>query len=274
MRFDAASRYPRFLRTGRFCAALIGAMFGGAFWTPTVIAAGASHVSVAAAANLVYALDALNAEFKRGEPDVVVTATSGASGSLFAQLRHGAPFDVFLSADTDYPKQVVADGLGDAATLRTFASGRLVLWTTRPDLDVSNLAAAIKSPRVRKIAIAQPATAPYGRAARAVLENLGAWRAAQPKLVFGESIAQTAQFVETGNADAGFVALSLVLSPRLAQRGRWCEVPSELHREISLAHAAVLTKRGVANPAARRYLEFLGSDAAKQVLRKFGYAVE
>lgn len=230
-------------------------------------------VSVAAAANLVYALEALNAEFRKTAPDITVTSTPGASGSLFAQLKNGAPFDVFLSADTEYPKQVVAARLGDAATLRTFATGRLVLWTTRGDLDVANLEAAVRDPRVQKIALAQPKTAPYGRAAQAALEKIGAWPAAQPKIVFGESITQTAQFVETGNADAGFVALSIVKSPRLANKGRWAEVPPALYASVPLDHAAVLTTRGAKNAAAKRYLDFLGSEPAKKILRDYGYNV-
>ena len=234
---------------------------------------GGEQLSIAAAANLGYVLDPLNAEFKRTSPDASVTATTGASGSLFAQIRHGAPFDVFLSADTDYPRQVVAAGLGDAATLRTFATGRLVVWTVRPTLVLSDFAAAVRSPDVRAIAIAQPATAPYGRAAQAALEKLGAWQLARPKLVFGESISQTAQFVETGNADFGFVALSVVLAPRLAEKGRWLEVPAPLYAGVSLAHAAVLTNRGAGNPAAKRYLEFLGSAAAQNILRAYGYDV-
>jgi molybdate transport system substrate-binding protein len=233
----------------------------------------APAVSVAAAANLVYALEALNAEFKKTAPEIAVTSTSGASGSLFAQLKNGAPFDVFLSADTDYPKQVVAAKLGDAATLRTFATGRLVLWTTRGDLDVSNIDAAVRDPRVKKLAIAQPKTAPYGRAAQTALEKLGAWPAVQPRIVVGENITQTAQFVETGNADAGFVALSIVKSPKLAHRGRWAEVPPALYASVPLDHAAVLTTRGAKNPAAQRYLDFLLSEPAKKILRDFGYNV-
>lgn len=230
-------------------------------------------VSVAAAANLVYALEALNAEFRKTAPDIAVTSTSGASGSLFAQLKNGAPFDVFLSADIDYPKQVVAARLGDAATLRTFATGRLVLWTTRGDLDVANLDSAVRDPRVKKIALAQPKTAPYGRAAQTALEKIGAWPAVQPKIVFGESITQTAQFVETGNADAGFVALSILKSPRLANKGRWAEVPPALYASVPLDHAVVLTMRGARNPAAKRYLEFLRSEPAKKILRDYGYNV-
>lgn len=231
-------------------------------------------VSIAAAANFVYALDALHAELERTAPDLTLIVTTGASGSLFAQIAHGAPFDVFLSADTDYPERAIAAGLAPATSLRTFATGRLVLWTTRTDLDVTDIAGAVRFTAVKKIALAQPKTAPYGRAAQAVLVRLGAWPAAQSKIVFGESITQTAQFVETANADAGFVALSVVLSPRLAQRGRWAEVPPELYAPITLDHAAVLTNRGAKNPAAQRYLDFLNSNAAKKILHDFGYGVK
>jgi molybdate transport system substrate-binding protein len=240
---------------------------------PHSVAASPATLSIAAAANLVYALDALNAEFKRGAPDVAVNTTIGASGGLFAQIKNGAPFDVFLSADTDYPQQVVAAGLGDVATLRTFATGRLVLWTTRPNLPVNDMAALIGDARVTKLAMAQPKTAPYGRATQAALEKIGVWAEARRKLVIGENITQTAQFVETGNADAGFVALSLVRSPKLASRGRWSEVPPALYAAVSLDHAAVLTTRGATNPAARHYLEFLASEPAKKILREFGYGV-
>ena len=237
------------------------------------VARGEETVAVAAAANLVYVLADLNAEFQRANPGVKLTKATGASGSLFAQITHGAPFDVFLSADTEYPRQIVAAGLGDAKSQRTFASGQLVLWTTRTDLDVVDIAATVRHASVKKIAIAQPQTAPYGRAAQAALEKLGAWADAQRKLVVGENITQTAQFIETGNADAGFVALSLVASPRLATKGRWHAVAASLHPGVSLDHAAVLTTRGAANAAARRYLDFLASPAAKKILRAHGYAV-
>jgi molybdate transport system substrate-binding protein len=238
-----------------------------------LLAAGHSSVSIAAAANFVYALDALNSEFKRHHAAIRVTSTTGASGSLFAQITNGAPFDVFLSADTDYPEQLVAAGLGLRSTQRVFATGRIVAWTIHDDLDLQDLARMIRLPSVKKIALAQPRNAPYGRAAQSALEVLGLWHDAQPKLVFGESIAQAAQFVETGNADLGFVALSFVLSPRLAKQGQWQEIPPEWYEGTSLDHAALLTTRGAANPAARRYLEFLGSDAAKKILRDFGYGV-
>lgn len=230
-------------------------------------------VAVAAAANLVHAVEALNAAFRTAEPAVKVTASVGASGSLFAQIRHGAPFDVFLSADTDYPRQVVAVQAGTAGSLRVFATGRLVLWTLRSDLDLSDLAALVRNPAAKKIALAQPKVAPYGRAAQAALEALGVWREAQSKLVVGESISQTAQFVETGSADVGFVALSIVRSSRLPAQGRWREIPAAEHPGVTLDHGVVLTTRGARNATARRYLEFLGSEAGKRVLREFGYGV-
>lgn len=229
------------------------------------------QVSIAAAANLVYALDALNAVFRQAAPEVSVTVATGASGNLVAQIKNGAPFDVFLSADLDYPRALMQGGRADARSLVTFATGRLVLWTTKPGVDLPSVVSVVRNPAVQKIAIANVDTAPYGRAAQQALEKLGAWAGAQPKLVIGENITQTAQFVETGNADTGFVALSLVLSPKLKDRGRWLEVDAGLH--APLEQGAVLTIRGAANPAAARYLAFLGSPAARKILQDYGYDV-
>lgn len=230
-------------------------------------------VSVAAAANLVYALEALNAAFAKSSPDITITTASGASGNLVAQIKNGAPFDLFLSADLDFPQALIKAGQADAKSLTTFATGRLVLWTTRPASAVAlaSIPATVRDPAVKKLAIANRDTAPYGRAAQQTLEKLGAWTDAQPKLVTGDNITQTAQFVETGSADAGFVALSLVLSPKLKDRGRYLEVPADLHAPLD--HGAVLTLRGTSNPAARRYLAFLSTEPAKKILRDFGYSV-
>ena len=130
-----------------------------------------------------------------------------------------------------------------------------------------------RAPAVGKIAIAQPRTAPYGRAAEAALARAGVARAAASKLVHGENISQTAQFVETGAADLGLVALSLVLATPPGQRGQWRELPAEAHAPVVLEHAAVLTIRGAANPAARRYLDYLASESAQRILREHGYIV-
>lgn len=228
-------------------------------------------VNVAAAANLVYALDALQTAFHTVEPDVDVTIASGASGNLVAQITHGAPYDVFLSADLDYPRALVAAGHAHGPSLTVFARGRLVLWATDPAVPLESIAAVAAHPRVRSVAVANIDTAPYGRAAKQALEKLGLWRALSPRLVVGETVSQTAQFVESGSADAGFVALSLVLSPRLQSRGRWLAVPEDLY--APLTQAAVLTRRGESNPAAARYLAFLRSEAAREVFIRFGYAL-
>ena len=230
-------------------------------------------MSIAAAANLTYALEPLNAEFEHEHPGMTVTAAYGASGNLLAQIEHGAPFDLFLSADTDFAKRLAASGDGNPATLRTFALGRLVVWTTRSDLDPANIAKVVRTDSVKKLAIAQPRTAPFGRAAQMALTRLGLWTEAQPKLVVGENISQTAQFVETGNADAGFVAMSLVIATQLAHRGRWAEVPASLYADVPLEQACILTKHGANNDAARQYLAFLKTDTARQILDRFGYGV-
>lgn len=233
------------------------------------VAHAADKLSVAAAANLVFALESLTREFKATEPSTDVTVVTGASGNLVAQIQNGAPFDLFLSADVDYPEQLVRRGFADASSFTKFATGRLVLWTTRPRVDVTSTAAVVRDPNVRRIAIANPKTAPYGEAAREAMSKLGLWEAAKTKIVVGESISQTAQFVDTGNADAGFVAMSLVLSPRLKERGRWQEIDASLYSPLD--HAAVITKRGVNNPAAARFLRFLGGAEARAILERFGY---
>jgi len=234
-------------------------------------ARGAEPLSVAAAANLSYALEALNAEFKGANPGIDVTVAVGATGSLVAQIRNGAPYDVLLSADPEFPEALVESGHADPKSLTAFAVGRLVLWTVKPGLGVSDIGAAVRSPQVRALAIANTASAPYGRAARQALERLGLWADARPKLVTAENIAQATQFVETGNADAGFVALSAVVSPRLKGRGRWLEVPASLYEPLT--QVAVITAHGSANPGAARYVAFLLGDAARRILGEFGYGI-
>jgi molybdate transport system substrate-binding protein len=233
----------------------------------------AGSVSVAAASNLAYVVDALQAAFAREAAEVKVTCALGPTGGLHAQITHGAPFDVFLSADVETPRSLVARGGADPTSLRVFANGRLVVWTLRTDLELADLAALARHPRVGRIAIAQPATAPYGRAAQSALETAGAWEQARPKVVFGDSLTQTVQFVESGSADLGLVALSAVRSPRLAGRGTWREIRAAEHPGVSLDHAAVLTNRGAGNPAARRFLDFLSGETARRILRDAGYGV-
>lgn len=232
-------------------------------------AAGKSRVAVAAASDLVFCLDALNEKFKTVHTNADIKVSIGASGNFFAQIQRGAPFDVFLSADLSFPEKLVQAGAADGASLFTYAHGHLVLWTTRTNLMVTNGLTELLRSDVRRIAIANPDTAPYGRAAKAALEHAKLWEAVKPKLVIGENIAQTAQFVEQGAADAGIVALSLVSAPKLAKVGRWWAVPPELHPPV--IQGAVLTKAGSTNAVARAFLDFLRSPDARDIFHRFGF---
>jgi molybdate transport system substrate-binding protein len=232
---------------------------------------GADTVAVAAAANLTYVLAPLDQEFQRQNPEFSVRSEIGASGSLVAQIKNGAPYDVFLSADMDFPRRLIAEGGAEATSLVIFAYGKLILWTTRPGLDLSSIEAVVRNSEVKRIAVANPKLAPYGRAAEEVLSKLKLGSEAAPKTVYGENITQTAQFVSSGNADAGFVAFSLVTAPNLKEKGRWIEVPADLYAPI--AQGAVLTTRGAANAAARKYLLFLATPEARAVFARFGYGL-
>lgn len=254
----------RFFRPGALGRALLLCLA-----VPGAGARAAETVAIAAASDLVFCLDALQAEFARTEPAVTVRITTGSSGNFFAQIRHGAPFDLFLSADVLYPRQLAAAGAADGRTLALYAIGRLVLWTTRPDLDPADPAALVRHPAVKKFAIANPEHAPYGRAAREALVALGVWPEVRSRIVLGENIAQTAQFVQTGNADAGIVALSLVQAPALQGVGRWRELPESLYQPLE--QAFVLTTAGARNPAAARYAAFLRSPAARAIFERYGF---
>jgi molybdate transport system substrate-binding protein len=242
------------------------------FLAPTLARAESSgKVSVAAAANLAHVIGALDAEFTRTHPDIAVAHRIGASGGLLSQIENGAPFDVFLSADVDYPRRLAADGCAERDSLVVFATGKLALVTSRPGFRPDGLAQVVGSDSVRRIAIANPRLAPYGRAALEALEALGLRGAAEPKLVYGESVVQAAQLAASGNADAGIVALSLVRTPGHALAGAWVEVPAGLYHPI--AQGAILTARGARNPAARIYLAFLHGPQARKIIEQFGYGL-
>ncbi len=226
-------------------------------------------LSIAAAADLVFCLDALDAEFKKTHPDADLKVASGSSGNFFAQIQNGAPFDVFLSADLKYPRNLVAANLADGTTLTPYALGRIVLWTTQPDVDVSGGLSSLTNARIKKVAIANPEHAPYGLAAKAALEHEKLWEALQGKLVMGENIAQTAQFVQSGNADAGIVALSLVLAPATKGMGKYVEIPDSFHPPLE--QGLVVTRHGMGNPLAAQYVEFLRSKAARTIFDAYGF---
>ena len=229
----------------------------------------ADSISIAAASDLVFCLEELNRQFTNLHPEVTLKTSTGSSGNFFAQIQNGAPFDVFLSADMNYPRELIKAGAAEESSLYQYAIGRLALWTANTNLALTNGLLALRNPAIKRIAIANPEHAPYGRAAREALRHANLWDAVEPRLVLGDNISQTAQFVQSGNADAGIVALSLVLSPKLAKVGRWVPVPSEAHSPLE--QGAVVTRHGKDNPAARTYLKFLQSGQAREIFDRYGF---
>lgn len=234
-------------------AAVLG--FGPAF---------AADTQVAVAANFTEPAREIAAAFKAGTGHTA-TLSFGSSGQFYAQMARGAPYEVFLSADADRPKKAEQDGLGVPGARFTYAIGRLALYSKTPGL-VDAKGAVLAGGRFDKLAIADPAIAPYGAAAVQTLRKLGVYERVKPKLVFGTSITQTYQFVETGAAEVGFVAWSQVIN----QPGgsRWL-VPTAFHAPID--QQAILLHTGQNNPAAKAFLAFLKSPQAVAIIRKYGY---
>ena len=235
-------------------------------WLPAVQAA--PVLQVAAAADLASCIDALNAAFAKSVGGAEVKASIGSSGNFYAQISNGAPFEVFLSADDGYPRALAKAGLADGASLMIYAYGQLVLWSNDPQLDVSAGWRVLNNPKVQRVAIANPDLAPYGRAARAALQQAGLWDAIKPKLVLGENIAQTAQFISTGNAQVGLVGSSHI--KHATPTSVW-KVPAALYPRIE--QGAIITAKGRANPLAAKYLDFLRSNAGRAIFLQYGFSL-
>jgi molybdate transport system substrate-binding protein len=229
----------------------------------------AEEARVAVASNFVGPMRKLSAEFTKrtGHTTVLV---SGATGKLYVQIKNGAPFDVLLAADQKAPRQLESDGLAEAGTRFTYAIGKLVLFSTKPNLAQQG-AAVLRAGSFEHLAIANPKLAPYGAAGMAVMTKLGVLDALTPKLVFGENIAQTLQFVESGNAELGFVAWSQIVEGSKPRAGSYWLVPDDLYPTIS--QDAVVLRKSAKNRAAIAFAEFLKSDVAQQLIREAGYAV-
>lgn len=239
-------------------------LLGLAIALPAAIA-NAAETTVAVAANFTGAATEIAALFT-AETGHGAVLSFGASGQFYAQITQGAPFQVFLSADADRPAKLVAEGLGVEGSVFTYAIGELVLWSADPSLVTGP--DTLTNGHFDKIAIANPESAPYGRAALQTMEKLGLREALAPKLVQGTNISQTLQFVETGNAELGFVALSQVAAK--PEGSRWV-VPGDLHDPI--LQDAVLLQTGAGNEAAAAFLDFLRGPQAAGVIERYGYAI-
>lgn len=229
----------------------------------------AAEAQVAVAANFAEPIKAIAAVLEKTTGHTLKIST-GASGAFYTQIKNGAPFDVFLSADNERPEMLEKDGLAQPGTRFTYANGKLVLWSVRPGR-VDGQGAVLKAADLGKVAFANPKTAPYGAAALQVLDKLGLKDALAPKLVQGESIGQTFNFVKTGNADVGFVAMSQVLEGGQLKEGSMWVIP-QTHYD-AIRQDAVLLKRGANNEAAKELIKLLQSPNIRDLIRSYGYAL-
>ena len=234
-------------------------------------AAHAQNITVAAASDLNYALKGLASRFEKKTGDKV-TLSFGASGNLYSQIQGGAPYDLFFSADIAYPQKLASAGLVESSSLRTYAIGHLVLWVPNgSSLDPQLKMDLLLQSAVQRIAIANPTHAPYGRAAMAALEHFGLKDKVAGKLVFGENISQAAQFVQSGNAQAGLIALSLAVSPAMKDSGRYWELPTDSYPELQQGVALLAASKH--KPAAKAFVEYVLSAEGAAVLAQYGFRV-
>lgn len=228
------------------------------------------EVRIAAAADLKFALDAVFAATAAATRGIRPAVTYGSSGSFYAQIENGAPFDLFLSADAEYPRRLAAKGLADGEPF-LYAVGRIALWVpTSSKLDLRALGLrTLLDPSIRKVAIANPRHAPYGRAAEAAMRALGIYEGVKRKLVLGENVAQAAQFVQSGAADAGIVALPLALAPQMRASGRYVEIPLGSYPRMEQGGIVL---RGAREPdAARALRDTLLGPRGREVLKEYGF---
>lgn len=233
--------------------------------------AGADELRVAAAADLNFAFRDIAARFEK-ETGHRVDLIIGSSGNFYSQIQNGAPFDLFFSADIEYPQKLAAAGLAEKESLYRYAVGKIVLWVpSASKLDVTQGLVVLQDPSVRKIAIANPAHAPYGRAAVAALKSEKLYERVSGKFVLGENISQAAQFVQSGNAEAGILALSLAVAPEMRDAGRYFEIPASDYPTIE--QGAIVLASSKNKDTARLFLEFLRKPEIVKLMESYGFAV-
>jgi molybdate transport system substrate-binding protein len=231
----------------------------------------AQEITVAAAADLQSAMQEVAARFQK-ETGKTVKVIYGSSGNFFQQIQNGAPFDMFFSANLDYPKKLEAGALTEPGTFYQYAVGKIVVWVPNDSkLDVSSGLKSLLNPSIKKIAIANPQHAPYGQAAVAAMKKEEVYDKVADKFVLGENISQTASFVVSGSADVGIVALSLALSPNMKDKGRYAEVPASEYPPIE--QACVVLSSSKNKETARQFLSFFKTPAVADALRSYGFEV-
>ena len=241
-------------------------------WATAFLAQACGQITVAAAADLNVALTEVAAGYQK-QTGRTVKLSFGSSGNLFTQIENGAPFDVFFSADLDYPKKLIDDGFAERSSLYRYAVGRLVVWvpaSSSLDLEHRGLNVLL-DPSVKKIAIANPQHAPYGRAAVAALRHFELYEKVAGRLVLGENVSQAAQFVESGNAQAGIVAFSHALSPAMKDKGRYWEIPADAYP--ALEQGAVVLPHSQNKKEAAAFLDYLKTAEAGAIMQHYGFSL-
>lgn len=229
----------------------------------------AEKITIAAAADLKFAMDEIVSAYKKSNAADDIEVIYGSSGKFNTQMQQGAPFDLFFSADITYPRELAKNGLA-ASEVKPYAIGRIVLWSNGMDASKMTLD-SLTDPKIAHIAIANPKHAPYGKRADEALRSSGLWGKVEPKLVYGENIANTAQFVQTGNAQVGVIALSLALNPELSTKGGYYLIPDKLH--APLEQGFIIAKRAEGNALAKRFAEYMSSKPARAVMTKYGFVL-
>jgi molybdate transport system substrate-binding protein len=229
----------------------------------------AEQVQVAVAANFVPPFKEISIEFQKVSGHTA-ELSAGSSGKFYAQIKNGAPFEVFFSADDERPKLLEDEGLGVKGSRFTYAIGRLVLWSQDPALVTGE--DTLRNGKFKHLAIANPKTAPYGKAAMQAMMKLGVWEDLQPRIVMGENQGQTSGFLESGNAELGFLALSQVLDEKLRGKGSRWDVPQSLHEPIK--QDTILLVKGQSNPAAKALMDFMRSPQARVIIERYGYELK
>ncbi len=229
----------------------------------------AEQITIAAAADLKFAMDEIVVKFKRENPESDVEVIYGSSGKFHTQIQQGAPYDLYFSADIAFPRELVKNGFATSEVV-PYALGRIVLWSTTMEANKMTLD-HLTNTSISRIAIANPRHAPYGKRAEEALRATGIWEKVKPKLVYGENIAQTAQFVQTGNAQVGIIALSLALNPELANKGGYWLIPERLH--APLEQGFIITKRGEGNALAKQFADYMHDTNTRAIMTKYGFVL-
>jgi molybdate transport system substrate-binding protein len=229
----------------------------------------AEAITIAAASDLNFAFKELVPEYEKSSGNRV-KLTLGSSGNFFAQIQNDAPFDLYFSADISYPRKLEEAGLTIPGSLYRYAIGRIVLWTRHGSpIDMAQGIEVLRQPAVKIIAIANPKHAPYGRAAVAALEHSRIYDDIKDRLVVGENVSQTAQFVESGAADIGIIALSLALAPAMSTKGMYWKIPAETHPPLE--QGVVIVRSSKQQESAKQFLEFIKSEQGQSIMKRYGF---